>query len=373
MENKIKFYDGTGLLSQKDSEGLTPEIFMCQSNNSAGKTTWFSRFLIKKFKTKKELFMLIYRYNNELDGIGDQFWAPVEDLGVYPDDKFSTEFEIYEEDEEDEDPADKKSRKKKPPKKPQGYVKLYLNNELCGFAVALSNVEKNKKNSKVFNKVTRMFMDEFQTESNRYLKDEVKKLFALHKAVARGKGQPSRYVPVYMCSNPVTLLNPYYTAMGVVKHMQKGQRFAKGIGWVLEIGYNEGSAKALSESRFNLALSQEDPSYLQYSAQGVYLNDNVAFVEKLTGPNQYMMTVMLGGKGYAIRRYDQYGYVYCDNSPDLSYPVKLALTTDDHTTSSVLLAQSHPTVRVLRTLFERGLFRFKNLECKEVILKLLSY
>ena len=369
-DQKIKFYDGTKLLSMKDAEGITPEIFMCQTNNSAGKTTWFSRWLVKRFKNAHELFMLVYRYDYELSGVCEQFWAPIGEL-FYKDDQFTAEIEEYPE--EEEPGEDQKKKRSKKQKKPQGYVKLYLNNDLCGFAVALSNVEKNKKNAKVFNRVARMFMDEFQTESNRYLKDEADKMFALHKAVARGYGQPSRYVPLYMCSNPITILNPYFTRLGVVKRMQKGRGFVKGIGWVLEVGHNESAAKALSESRFNLAFSQEDDSYLRYSAQGVYLNDNVAFIEKLTGPNQYMMTLMVGHKGYAVRRYDQYGYIYCDNSPDMSYPLKLALTTEDHNASSILLAQNHPMVKVLRNLFDKGLFRFKNLECKEVILKLLSY
>lgn len=32
-----KFYDGTKLMSMKDINGNTPEIFICTSNRSAGK------------------------------------------------------------------------------------------------------------------------------------------------------------------------------------------------------------------------------------------------------------------------------------------------------------------------------------------------
>ena len=42
-----KFYDGTKLLSLKDINGNTPEIYISTSNRSAGKTTYFNRFFVK--------------------------------------------------------------------------------------------------------------------------------------------------------------------------------------------------------------------------------------------------------------------------------------------------------------------------------------
>lgn len=52
--------------------------------------------------------------------------------------------------------------------------------------------------------------DEFQSENNDYCPNEVQKFISVHTSVARGQGKQLRYVPVYMLSNPVTLLNPYY-------------------------------------------------------------------------------------------------------------------------------------------------------------------
>ena len=48
-----QFYDGTKLLSLKDLNGNTPEIFMCTTNRSAGKTTYFNRYCVKKFLANK--------------------------------------------------------------------------------------------------------------------------------------------------------------------------------------------------------------------------------------------------------------------------------------------------------------------------------
>ena len=354
------FYDGTELLSQMDIEGIRPEVYMCQTNNSAGKTTWFTRWLIKKFKNTGELFMLVYRYEYELDDVDAQFFEPVHKL-FFPNDTMTIQKDIL-------DKGDKKTGKKA-----TGYVRLFLNNVHCGFAVCLNGIDAIKKHAHVFNTVSRIFMDEFQSETNKYLPQEARKMWALHKAISRGGGSQSRYVPLIMCANPITLLNPYYSQMNVAARLKSNTRFLKGKGWVLEQGFNESAAKALSESRFNIAFSEGDEQYLAYSTQGVYLNDNLSFIEKLSGKSRYLLTITANGKQYGVRVYESLGYVYCDNTADPSYPITVALTTDDHTASSLLIAKSNNMIKIMRQYFDAGLFRFKNLECKEIIFKLLSY
>ena len=38
-----QYYDGTKLLSLKDRNGKVPEIYMCTTNRTGGKTTYFNR------------------------------------------------------------------------------------------------------------------------------------------------------------------------------------------------------------------------------------------------------------------------------------------------------------------------------------------
>lgn len=341
------FYDGGRLLSQMDINGNRPEIYMCTANNSAGKTTWFNRWSIKKFKERGELFMLVYRFTYELDGVEEQFFSDIKGL-FFPEDEMTVK------------------------KRDKGiYSELFLNGERCGFAVALNLADQIKKKSHLFNNVSSMVMDEFQSETNHYCTDEVNKLIAIHKAVARGNGKQSRYVPIYMIGNPVSILNPYYSALGISARINSQVHFLKGDGWVLEQGFNESASKALSESAFNRAFSGS--KYMAYSTQAIYLNDNETFIAKLDGQNRYLLTIVYEGKSYAIREYSQHGYVYCDDRADETYPSRIALTTADHNTSSIIIAKSNPIVGTLRKYFDLGLFRFKNLKCKEVIMKLLSY
>ena len=107
----MSFYDGVQLLSVKDLNGDTPEIFICTSNRSAGKSTYFNRLVVNKFKKRQEKFMLVYRFKYELDDIADKFFKDVKEL-FFQDDIFSTE------------------------SRASGiYHELFLNDVSCGYAV----------------------------------------------------------------------------------------------------------------------------------------------------------------------------------------------------------------------------------------------
>lgn len=78
-----EFYDGNRLLSMRDLNGKKPEIYICTSNRSAGKTTFFNNYVVNRFKKYGEKFMLVYRYNYELDDVADKFFKDLETI-FYP-------------------------------------------------------------------------------------------------------------------------------------------------------------------------------------------------------------------------------------------------------------------------------------------------
>ena len=71
----MAYYDGTKLLSMKDINGKNPELFMVTTNRTGGKTTWFNRYLVKKFKNGQGKFCLIYRFNYELSDVVEKFFT----------------------------------------------------------------------------------------------------------------------------------------------------------------------------------------------------------------------------------------------------------------------------------------------------------
>ncbi len=342
-----QYYDGTKLLSMKDINGNTPEIYICSTNRSGGKTTWFNRWCTKRFIEHGEKFMLIYRFNYELTDISNKFFKEIHSLffpGHYMTDKSMAKGMYHE---------------------------LFLNDIPCGYAVALNNADQLKKVSHLFSDTSRMLFDEFQSEINHYCSDEIKKFQSIHTSVARGNGEQVRYVPVFMLGNYVSLLNPYYVALGISSRLKIDTNFLKGDGFVVEQGFIESASLLQKDSAFNRAFAESD--YVRYSSEKIYLNDNNSFISKPIGKSRYIATLKLDNKTYSIREYLEEGIIYCDNTADETYPMKITITTDDHDVNYLMLRRNSSFLENLRYYFEHGCFRFKDMACKDAILRTLSY
>lgn len=342
-----KYYDGTKLLSMLDIKGNKPEIYLCTTNRTGGKTTYFGRLCVNRFLDKGEKFGLLYRYNYELDDVVDKFYK---DLG-------SLFFNGH--------TMTSKRRA-------SGiFHELFLDEKSCGYALSLNSADQIKKYSHLFSDIMRIIFDEFQSETNHYCTDEVKKFISIHTSIARGQGEQVRYVPVFMLSNPVTIINPYYVELGISSRLRDDTKFLKGDGFVLEQGYVKSASIEQEKSAFNRAFSSN--SYVTYSSQAVYLNDNKSFVDKPAGKNYYICTLKYNGVEYGLREYTECGYIYCDDRADTSFKTKITTTTDDHNVNYVMLKRNDFFLNNLRYLFERGCFRFKDMKCKEAVLSALSY
>ena len=341
------YYDGTKLLSLTDLDGNQPEILMVTTNRTGGKTTYFGRLCVNKFKKGQGKFALLYRYNYELDDCADKFFKDLSTL-FFPGSIMESK------------------------RKASGiFHELFLDGESCGYALSLNSADQLKKYSHLFSDVNRMIFDEFQSESNHYCTDEIKKFISIHTSVARGQGEQVRYVPVYMLSNPVSLINPYYVELGISNRLRDDTKFLRGHGFILEQGFIDSASVAQKESGFNKAFAKN--SYVAYSSECVYLNDNKAFIEKPNGIGRYLCTIKYNGTDFGVREFADSGFIYVDDRPDTSYKYKITVTTSDHEINYVMLKRNDMFLTNLRFYFEKGCFRFKDLRCKEAILKALSY
>lgn len=345
--NEIEYYNGTKLLSLLDQNGDKPEIYISTSNRSAGKTTYFSRLVVNRWIKTGAKFAILYRFNYELDSVEDKFFKDIKEL-------FFSSYNMT-----------AQSRCK-------GLFKdLFLNEQHCGYAISINSADTLKKYSHMFSDTDIILFDEFQSETNHYCSEEVRKFISIHTSIARGRGKQVRYVPVIMIGNPVTLLNPYYVSMGISDRLTDQVKFLRGDGFVLEQGFIESVSKQQAESAFNRAFANEQ--YVAYSTQAIYLNDLKTFIETPQGKSTYTCTIRFMGCDFAIREYRERGIVYCDDKADSTYPIRISVTTDDHNINYVMLKQYQLMIDNLRFYFERGCFRFKNLKCKQALLKAISY
>lgn len=342
-----KYYDGTKLLSLMDINGDKPEIYMSTSNRSAGKTTYFNRMLVNRYKKYGEKFILLYRFNYELTECADKFFKEIGRL-FFKDDVMTEK------------------------KHANGiYVELFLNDKPCGYCISLNFADQLKKYSHLLADASSMLFDEFQSETNHYCPNEVEKLLSIHTSIARGGGEQVKRLPVYMISNAVSIINPYYMVLGIADRLQKDTKYLRGEGWVLEQGFYENVSKEQCNSAFNRAFSQS--KYVQYASENVYLLDGACMIEKMKGNSEYVATVYAGGKHYGIRNFVDDGILYIDNSADETYRIKFSITPSEQDGGYELITTQHYMFYTLKQYFTKGRVRFKNQECKQVFFTLLKF
>ena len=93
----------------------------------------------------------------------------------------------------------------------------------------------------------------------------------------------------------------------------------------------------------------------------------------LPGAGKYAATIKYKNKEYGIRLYHHLGIVYCDDRPDITFPFKVSVTTDDHNINYVMLKTNDMFIINMRFYFEHGCVRFKDLQCKEAFMTAISY
>lgn len=342
----MKYYDGTKILSMSDIDRKKPEIYMVVGNRSAGKTTYYNRLLVNRFLKTGKKFGVLYRYDYEVDGCAEKFFKDIQKL-FFPAHTMTSE------------------------KRENGvYTELFLDKKSCGYAFALNKADAIKKVSHKLSDIDSYVFDEFQSETNHYCAGEVKKFQSIHTSIARGNGEAVRYVPVYMLSNAVSMINPYFSALNVSARLRKDTKFLRGNGWVLEQAYLDEIADAQKQSAFNRAFASSD--YTAYATENVYLNDNLTFIENVKGVSRYICTFSYGKKEFAVREYKEQGIIYCSKNIDKTCKTKIAINTDSMQTNYIMIANNSVLIKTLRRFFELGCFRFADQESKEAVFKLIS-
>ena len=344
------YYNSTKLLTMKDLYGRTPEIFMVCGNRTGGKTFNFKRLLINKFIKRKEKFCWLVRFSYEMDGIAENIFK---DVGP---EKF---------------PGMVLSAK---PVGKNLFMELFLDGESCGYCVPINAADTIKKYSARLSDVKHMYLDEFQSENEKYCPDEIRKFMSIHTSIARGGGAHIRYVPVYMSSNPVTLFNPYFAALGVTRRVQYGAKFVRGDGWVLEFDFNEVASTEYLESAFARAFSGNESSkaFSSYQATIDFLKDSNSFIKKIDGPKQMVLRVVYNGVNYGFWKSEKYNCYYVSKQFDPGYLYPVTFNDKDHSEKIMFIERRSPFMKSMKQYFNSGAVFFEDLDCKNMFLEFMN-
>lgn len=301
-----KYYDGTKLLSLKDMNGKEPSIYVCATNRSAGKTTFFSRLLFRKYLRKNHQFLFLYRYKYEMDSVKDKIWTGI--AKFFP--GWDIELEVNQK---------------------IGFGKFFLIKEvsgekqeyLCGYITCLNSADQIKKYSHVFHSVEWIFMDEFQSETDKYCQDEIIKFLSIYMSVARGKGKQFRDVKVILAGNHISLDNPYYTYLGINKRLKPETKFMRGKGWVMEFGYYDGPAEEIKNSNIGAAFADSD-YFDNLTSKDHLLCDNYN-IAKCPSNVKYLATFKTRKVRFSVK-YNTTGMYVCE-SFDITRKTKICPNT----------------------------------------------
>lgn len=330
------YYDGSKLNSLQDMNGNKPEIIICVGNRTAGKTVyWNSHFMDKIKKKKWRYFVWLVRHKYELEDVVEQFYEPIQFR--YPDTKVRCGKIVQ-----------------------RGYREIFIDEHLRGFAISLKYYEQIKKVSNLFNNVDAILWDEFQCErGGNYLPDEMDAFLSIHKSIARGNGEMSRFVPVYCVGNKISLLAPLYTLTDISYRIREDTKFLRGNGYVLEQCFNENAEKAQNESIFNQALGDNEEKRNSYK-------EDFTNIQKMKGKYVYICTFKSNGENFSIKRYED-GLYYC--SENIDDFCKRRYTLDEPT----LGWTSTQFIQGYRNIYNKGLFRFSSLKSRAALINFIHY
>lgn len=304
-----------------------------------GKTYQFKDWSISDFIKNKNQFVYVRRYKTEFKDIGNFFDDIIK---KYPDHEFSV-----------------------------GHGKFYIDNKVAGFYIALSTAI--TKKSVAYPNVNKIGFDEFILEKStlHYLPNEVNAFLGLYETIARDRNN----VRCLFMANSVTLINPYFLFFDI--QISKTKRFwsFKNNDLIVELTDLVEFKEHKKETRFAKLVDGTD--FSKYAIDGDFVGDNYEFIENKSNNSYYCFTLVYKGNNIGIWCDGKLGLMYASSKVDLNYPLKYAITTNDHKPNMIVLSNkySREKIKILTKMYEYGCLRYESLKIKSEmfdIFKLLN-
>lgn len=350
-----KYYDGDYLMSCTDMNGEKPGFYIvCSPERGPGKTTYFSRRLIRNFLDKGEQFALLCRDIGDLGRVASGILNSYLDNSIFDNER--ARYTCYE----------RIAQK-------GAYSEIHLafgegeerEDDLCGFVLPIRAAEKLKRCSSNFVHVAVMFFDEFQPMQNSvYLKDEIQLLTYIFDSVARGEGEQSRYVPIILSSNTISLGNPYFTALGLNTKIQSDTKMYKGDGVVFEQVFVKGLKELHQSNPFHRALRKHEAS----RRSNAWINDDGALVMKPEGRGIYLCTIEYMGDMFGLLDYSGIWFI----SRKIDKHVKYVFATDPEKPTTLPQLKMQPIYKRMRDMYYKGKMRVQDSGAQAMLVDLLA-
>ena len=241
-----------------------------------------------------------------------------------------------------------------------------IDGKVAGTAIALSTAKIKKSVS--YPDYNKICFDEFIIDKSayHYLPDEVTNFLELVSTIVRMRDN----VSVWLLSNAITINNPYFDYFGL--SIPYGKDIArKGKDVLIEITHNPGFEAAAAETRFGQLVA--GTPYGEYAIQNQFLRDNQNFIERKTAAAKYYFTLRFHGKEYGVYADFELGLLYVSSDADRTFPVRFALTDDDHLPNTLIVrGRRNPYLANMINCYAAGALRFENQKVKGAMLKAIA-
>ena len=323
MTNDISiYYSPAPLLSQKC-------VFNYVIGNRGGGKSFSGKVLgIKRFLKKGKQFIYLRRYQSELDEVLDYF-ADVR--FKFPHVKL-------------EQKADK----------------LYINDELAGYMIALTKTPYLKSNP--YPLVTTIIFDEFIIDKGRltYLKNEPQLLEEFYDTVDRSRDE----TVVLAFGNAISMVNPHFIYFQTYPKPER--RFTKNVekSVCIEFYFNEGFIAKKKNTRFGRSIATRE--YGQYNLYNDFLRDTDKFLtNRPESANYKMYQFILDGQKYSMWRDMKHQKYYIDNTYESNFGMYRTFVLnpndmDDQDPSHIILKKNNTTMKRVKALIITGDLFFNN-------------
>lgn len=303
-------------------------------NRGGGKTYGCKKYVINNFINKHEQFIYVRRFKEEFKDIGTFY----NDL-----DCFGDEYEL---------------------KSHNG--RFICNGETMGYYIPLSTAK--IKKSVAYPDVTTIIFDEFILDRGyyHYIPDEVTAFLEFFETVARMRDN----VKVFFLSNAVTVTNPYFLYFDL--KLPKPNKIKRNGDILVEFVAKDEFIKEKQKTRFGQLI--KDTPYGDYAINNEFLRDNEDFIEKKANDCKYYFTINYKGQILGVWLSKGQGKLYVSFDTDTTSHFNYALTKDDHTPNTMLIASltsSRPFV-FFKQNFQMGNVYFETMNIKNIVYEIMK-
>lgn len=295
-----------------------------------GKSYSMKKYPINRFLKNGEQFVYVRRYKEELRKLS-QYFTDIEH--EFPEHSFKV-----------------KGRQ------------LFCDDKLMGFAIPLSQWQKEKSNA--YPNVTTIIFDEFikQKDTSRYLPNEVEALLNLIDTIIRDRDNAR----VVCLSNAVTITNPYFLYFKITPDLNKRYNAYKNSQILVEIPDSKDFAEHRKETKFGQLIN--NTNYGDMALNNEFTEDSNIFVEQRSKQSKYKFSIVYKGITYGIWLDIPNGIMYMSNKHDPDSRRVFTLSINDLDGNNIYMKnyKSNYYLKNMVDFFKVGAMRFDNQNIKNI-------